>query len=121
MNPFSVPRFKNVVTGKNLLNSFSGKGYIMADKKQNKKGTEKAKGYSNKAELEKAVNTYLSTPKERRGIMKRINNTSSQVLNSVFNAIVNCNWDEVVKADPKRIQERNKKHTGTKHSYIMKG
>jgi len=107
----------------NKQDSFNNtvKGYNMANNaKKTNKGKIEVTGYNNASELKKAVNTYVSEPKTRRSIMKRINRTPEKVLKAVFH-IIPCNWNEVIQDKKERIVSRNKGHKkAVKASYVVK-
>ena len=90
----------------------------MADKK--KKETI-IKPFENEKDLRNAFDLYASTPKERRGIMKRFISTPSALLDKVFYRVP-CNWYEVIRDTPDRIKARNAAHTApNKISFVYKG
>lgn len=95
------------------------KGENMGKTKKNASAKIEVTGYS-EAELKTAVKEYISEPKSRRTILKRIVKTPEKVLKAVFN-IIPCNWYEVIQDDTERITKRNKGHkNAVKCSYVIK-
>lgn len=88
--------------------------------KSESKRTMAVKGYDSDKDLQAAAEVYISDRDGRRGILKRIQATSKDILSAVFH-IVPCNWNEVIRADKARIEERNSRHDAVRgFSYVLK-